>query len=185
MNIIHQILGKDISTFFVYRLFPFRFIEGIIFGALLLMLITLFTFVFPSLEAFLGILLGCTAVCIFIYAMFGWEIFVRLPSEIEKEKKVRNSYYCKFKSNYGFPSELCRNTNARMLSYDDGLELRVFYSVYFVPFEKIDKISLERNKFTKNGIIIKITEHNVTSDITFYHRYAEDIFQFISSNLGN
>jgi len=75
-----------------------------------------------------------------------------------------------------------RGASIRLLLYDEGVEIRAFYHRYYIPFEMIEGVSIERIFFCK-GISIKTTIKDMPGFLTLPDKDLSDLFKAIQNKL--
>jgi len=98
----------------------------------------------------------------FAFAFFGPMIYNRLPSPFEKNRQFIASYtgggsVLLFHGTWPF---------FRLIVYEDGLEVRVMFHRFFIPYEHMEDIP-EKVGFFSRGILIKSNLPGVPSGIRF------------------
>ena len=76
-----------------------------------------------------------------------------------------------------------RGAFIRLLLYEEGFEIRAFYHRYYIPFEKIDGVSIERILFC-NRINIKTKIEGVPEFLTLPDKQLSELASIIQNNIG-
>jgi hypothetical protein len=75
-----------------------------------------------------------------------------------------------------------RGAFIRLLLYDEGIEIRAFYHRYYIPFEKIVGVSIERILFC-NRINIKTIIEGVPGFLTLPDKQLSDLTSIIQNKI--
>jgi hypothetical protein len=119
---------------------------------------------------------GIILLIIVLVIIVGPIIYNKRISRFEKEKTV-----LKVIDHFGMIQGL-RGAFIRLLLYEEGLEIRAFYHRYFIPFEKIDGVSIERLLFDKR-INIKTTITGVPKFITLPEKQLSGLTSIIQNKI--
>ena len=77
-----------------------------------------------------------------------------------------------------------RGAFIRLLMYDDGIEIRAFYHRYYIPFVKINGVSIEKLLFS-NRINIKTKIDGVPEFMTLPDKQLSDLASIIENKIGH
>jgi hypothetical protein len=119
---------------------------------------------------------GIILLIIVLVIMVGPIIYNKRISRFEKERTA-----LKIIDHFGMIQGL-RGAFIRLLLYEEGLEIRAFYHRYFIPFGKIDGVSIERLLFDKR-INIKTTITGVPEFITLPEKQLSDLTSIIQNKI--
>jgi hypothetical protein len=75
-----------------------------------------------------------------------------------------------------------RRVFIRLILYDEGIEIRAFYHRYYIPFEVIDGVSIERMLFC-NRINIKTIIASVPRFLTLPDKQLSDLTSIIQNKI--
>jgi hypothetical protein len=75
-----------------------------------------------------------------------------------------------------------RGVFIRLLLYEEGLEIRAFYHRYYIPFDKIDGVTIERILFC-NRINIKTKIEGVPGFLTLPDKQLSDLASIIQNKI--
>ena len=120
---------------------------------------------------------GIILLVIILMIVVGPMIYNKRVSRFEKKKKP-----IKIIDHFGIIQGL-RGTFIRLLLYEEGLEIRAFYHRYYIPFEKIDGVSIERILFC-NRINIKTRLEGVPGFLTLPDKQLSDLASIIQKKIG-
>ena len=102
---------------------------------------------------------------IFVVLLVGPMIFIRKQSRFEQDKKVIAAY-----NGIGTIQGL-RGVSFRLRIYERGFELRAFYHRYYIPFQRIDSILIQKGLFINRMDIVSdidgIPEYIISSQKDF------------------
>lgn len=76
-----------------------------------------------------------------------------------------------------------RGAFIRLLLYDDGLEIRAYYHRYYIPFEKIDGVSIERILLSGRRINIKTIIKGAPGWLTLPDEQLSDLASIIQNKI--
>lgn len=111
----------------------------------------------------------------FVVIFVGPAWFNRLPSSFEQARTVAASYT-------GGGSMLMFNGSwpfFRLLVYDDGVEIRVMFHRFFIPYDKMEDLP-DKIKFFSFGVLFKSDLPGVPSSIRFHGRSSKKILEFVN-----
>ena len=141
-------------------------IGGSFFAMLVLMLLagTLVGVLLGDLQEYtqLG---GVVLLVIFVVLLIGPMLYNRKRSIFEQERSVIDVF-----DGFGTLQGL-RGAFFRLIIYNEGIEIRAFYHRYFIPFEKIKQVSIEKgligHRINFVTEIIGIPDYLASSDQKF------------------
>jgi|LQYC01.1.fsa_nt_gi hypothetical protein len=119
---------------------------------------------------------GIILLLIFLVIMVGPIIYNKRISRFEKERTA-----LRIIDHFGMIQGL-RGVFIRLLLYEEGLEIRAFYHRYFIPFGKIDGVSIERLLFDKR-INIKTTITGMPEFLTLPEKQLSDLTSIIQNKI--
>jgi len=164
-EIYHETIAEElIKPRQSYKHSPFPFGVTVTFTILFLplFLIIMLTFVYAGPEyaplAFIPLI---------IITFIAPILYNYLSSPFQKERKVINSFT-------GGGSISLFNASPpffRLLLYEDGLEIRVMFQCYFIPYDKLDDLD-QKIGFFSSGFLIKSDLPEVPSRIRYYGAFT-------------
>jgi hypothetical protein len=119
-----------------------------------------------------GIILLVTILVIVVGPIF----YNKLVSRFERERTP-----LKIIDHFGIIQGL-RGAFIRLLLYEEGFEIRAFYHRYFIPFDKIDSVSIERILLS-NRINIKTTIKGAPEFLTLPDKQQSDLAIIIRNKI--
>jgi uncharacterized membrane protein (UPF0136 family) len=117
---------------------------------------------------------GFLFAAMFLIIFLGPALYNRMPSSFEQTRTVAASYT-------GGGSLLMFNGSwpfFRLLVYDDGVEVRVMFHRFFIPYDKMEDLP-EKIKFFSSGILFKSDLPGVPSRIRFYGFSSKKILEVV------
>ncbi|OGW37946.1 MAG: hypothetical protein A2X58_08390 [Nitrospirae bacterium GWC2_56_14] len=112
----------------------------------------------------------------FVVIFVGPAWFNRLPSSFEQTRTVAASYTgggSMFMFNGSWPF-------FRLLVYDDGVEIRVMFHRFFIPYDKMEDLPDKIKFFSLGGVLFKSDLPGVPSRIRFHGRSSKKILEFVN-----
>lgn len=119
---------------------------------------------------------GIILLIIILVIVVGPIIYNKRVSRFERERTP-----LKIIDHFGIIQGL-RGAFIRLLLYEEGLEMRAFYHRYYIPFDKIDSVSIERLLFGKR-INIKTTIMGVPEFLTLPDKQLSDLDYIIQNKI--
>jgi hypothetical protein len=119
---------------------------------------------------------GFLFVAAFLALFFGPMLYNRTPSSFEQTRTVAASYT-------GGGSLLMFNGSwpfFRLLVYDDGVEVRVMFHRFFIPYDKMENLPEKPGFFSRGGVLFKSDLPGVPSSIRFYGFSSKKILEFVN-----
>ncbi len=113
---------------------------------------------------------------IFLVLFFGPVLYNYIPSPFQKQRKARDAAT-------GGGSIFFLNGTwplFRLLIYADGIEIRFFLHAWFIPYSKLERISLSRN-FLSRALLICSDLPKVPSRIRFFSFRKKDLLEKIEA----
>jgi hypothetical protein len=121
---------------------------------------------------------GIILLFIILVMMVGPIIYNKRASRFERERTPLEII-----EHFGIIQGL-RGAFIRLLLYEEGLEIRAFYHRYYIPFDKIDGVSIERLLFGKR-INIKTGITGVPEYLTLPDKQLSDLAHIIQTRIRN
>ena len=119
---------------------------------------------------------GIILLIIFFVILVGPIIYNKRVSRFEKDRTVLKKL-----DDIGIIQGL-RGALFRLVLYEEGLEIRAFYHRYFIPFARIDDVSIEKGYFSKRlNIVTKIED--VPDSIVSSNKKLLDFAFFIENRM--
>jgi hypothetical protein len=112
----------------------------------------------------------------FLVLFVGPALYNRKPSSFEQARTVLASYT-------GGGSLMLFNGSwpfFRLLVYDDGVEVRVMFHRFFIPYDKMEDLPDKIRFFSLGGILFKSDLPGVPSRIRFHGRNSKKILEFVN-----
>ena len=119
---------------------------------------------------------GIILLIIILVIVVGPIIYNKRISRFEKERTP-----LKIIDHFGVIQGL-RGAFIRFLLYEEGLEIRAFYHRYYIPFDKIDGVSIERILFS-NRINIETTIRGVPEFLTLPDKQQSDLASIVQNKI--
>ncbi len=85
---------------------------------------------------------GISLLAVFLALLAGPALYNKRKSRFEKDREVLEEY------NGAGTIQGLRGVFFRLLIYEDGIEIRAFYHRYFIPYNRIQKLSIRENNFS-------------------------------------
>lgn len=120
---------------------------------------------------------GIILIIIVLVIIVGPIIYNKKISRFEKERTP-----LKIIDHFGIIQGL-RGTFIRLLLYEEGLEIRAFYHRYYIPFDKIIGVSINKLLFEKR-ISIKTTITGMPEFLTLPEKKLSDLDSIIQNKIG-
>jgi hypothetical protein len=126
-------------------------------------------------QRFAGPALSTTLfLAMFLLIFAGPVLYNQVPSGFERARIVAASYTgggSLFLFNGSWPF-------FRLLVYDDGVEIRIIFHRFFIPYDKMDDLP-EKVGFFSSGVLFKSDLPDVPSSIRFYGFGSKRILEFL------
>ena len=111
--------------------------------------------------------------------VFGPVVFNYLPSPFQKQRRVLETAAgggSIFMMNGSWPF-------FRLLVYEDGIEIRFFLHAWFIPYVRLESVSLER-VFVSRALLIRSDLPKVPDRIRFYSSRQNDLLAQVEEGLA-
>ncbi len=156
-----------------HSLFPFGQI-----GAVFICISPIFIFIAffrdPSNWDYLPLLMMLYILFLFVGPiMFNWK-----TSPFENTRELLESATCQASTTM----TLRMTPGSRLLIYDDGIEFRIFFNAYFLPYDKIEKIVKEESFFSRHLTICSDLP-GVPKNIRFSSKHNDELVSLIEDKM--